>query len=293
MLIMHNKASLQVGNILYIGIGFQPAHWIISGILSRISLQKRTAIRVLGSFPTAKDRWTTLFRQVDFFITGENRQPEFRRAKKQIGFWRSYKDRDDVFRFPNWMWHLDWPELENQPAYPRYGMRLSIDRLMRPISDSYTKEQLLSRLNLAVLFSKHLKEPRHRLFQLTDAALGCDGFGGAFGTDDRQQPKMPVMEGYRFSLCPENSIGDGYITEKIPEAFHSGCIPISWCRPEDLAEDFNPEAVVNLYGLDDQQCRDVLAELIGAGDLLNSLISVPLLLERPRLEPLIEFIQRA
>lgn len=289
---MPNKSSLRVGNVLYSGIGFPPAHWIISGILSRISLQKRTAIHVLGAFPTAKDRWATFFRQADFFITGENQQPEFRRAKKQIGFWRSYKDRDDVFRFPNWMWHLDWPELENQPAYPRYGMRLSIDRLMRPISESYTKEQLLARLNRAVLFSKHLREPRHRLFQLTDAVLGCDGFGGAFGADNRQQPKMPIMEGYRFSLCPENSIGDGYITEKIPEAFHSGCIPISWCRPDDLAEDFNPEAVVNLYGLDDQQCRDVLSELAGGGKYMQQLQSVPLLDKEPDLTSLYNFIKK-
>ena len=290
-----------MANVKYYGFweNFIPEQFLLDRFFRELAAERNNDVSVVGPWWSKKGRnpfiasfWAKLFARYDFFITGENWQPEFRRAKKQIGLWRSYKDRDDVFRFPNWMWHLDWPELENQPAYPRYGMRLSIDRLMRPISESYTKEQLLSRLNRAVLFSKHLKEPRRRLFQLTDAVLGCDGFGGAFGADNRQQPKMPVQEEYRYSLCPENSIGDGYITEKIPEAFHSGCIPISWCRPEDLAEDFNPEAVVNLYGLDDQQCHDVLSELAGGGKYMQQLQSVPLLDKEPDLTSLYNFIKK-
>lgn len=228
--------------------------------------------------------------KADFFITGENKPPQFSRAKKQIGFWRSYPDRDDVFRFPYWMWHLDWPELREVPDYPRYGMPLSIDRLMRPICETYPEDQLISRLNRAALFAMHLIEPRKRFNELTTSAIGCDGFGGAFGNDNRKQPKMPVMEGYRFSLCPENQIGDGYITEKIPEAFHSGCVPITWCRPDDLQEDFNPRAVINLYGHDDARVIEILTEVAMGGGLYTDLVSEPLLLKQPSLTPLIDFI---
>ena len=188
------------------------------------------------------------------------------------------------------MWHLDWPELTEVPEYPRYGGLLSIDRLQRPISDTYAEGQLSSRLNRAALFSKHLKEPKKRFFELTSNVIWCDGFGGAFGNDNRQKPKMPVMQRFRFSLCPENQIGDGYITEKIPEAFHSGCIPITWCRPDDLKEDFNPRAVINLYGLDDNQVTDVLIEPASRGRLYRELLREPLLLSRPALEALINFM---
>jgi len=279
--------NLYKDGIRYMGFyRFLPDDWIIHSLL------KKSECSILGPFPSRTLKLWLLFNKADFFITGENRPPEFRRAKKQIGFWRGYKDRGDVFRFPNWMWHLDWPEIENQPPYPRYGMRLSIDRLMRPISETYSADQLKNRLNRAILFSKHLREPRRRLFQLTNDTIGCDGFGGAFGNDNRQLSKMPVMETYRYSLCPENSIGDGYITEKIPEAFHSGCIPISWCRPEDLTEDFNPEAVVNLYGLDDLQIADLLTELKAEGSYYRKIISAPLLLEKPELSDLVNFIQK-
>lgn len=246
---------------------------------------------VLGPFPvTLFDRFLLKLKKADFFITGENVSPRFSCAKKQIGFWGSYPDRDDVFRFPYWMWHLDWPELREVPDYPRYGMPCSINRLMRPICETYSKDKLSSRLNRAVLFSMHLREPRERFYELTSNVIGCDGFGGAFGNDNRKQPKMPIMEGYRFSLCPENQIGDGYITEKIPEAFHSGCVPITWCRPDDLQEDFNPRAVINLYGLDDLQVKEVLTEVSLQGRLYNDLVSEPLLLSRPSLIPLIKFI---
>lgn len=277
--------------------GFDPKEHIFHYLFQ--SLQCGRPIEVVGPFKSGgrikrfgQRFYSAMFprNKADFFITGENRRPQFHRAKKQIGFWRSYSDRDDVFRFPYWMWHLDWPELTEVPDYPRYGMPLSIDRLMRPICETYSVNQLLSRLPRAVLFSMHLREPRQRFYQLTSSAIGCDGFGGAFGNDNREQPKMPVMERYRFSLCPENQIGDGYITEKIPESFHSGCIPIAWCRPDDLQVDFNPKAVINLYGLDHAQVNEVLIEVASGGCLYSSLIKEPLLLKRPTLTPLIRFI---
>lgn len=277
--------------------GFDPKEHMFHALLESVKCGR--PIEVIGPFKSKSNikcllerflRLVRIKKKADFFITGENNPPQFNRAKKQIGFWRSYPDRDDVFRFPYWMWHLDWPELRGVPDYPRYGMPLSIDRLMRPICETYPIDQLSSRLNRAVLFSMHLREPRKRFYELTSNIIGCDGFGGAFGSDNRKQPKMPLMERYRFSLCPENQIGDGYITEKIPEAFHSGCVPITWCRPDDLQEDFNPRAVINLYGLDDAQINEVLTEVLQGGRLYTDLVREPLLIEQPSLTPLIDFI---
>lgn len=277
--------------------GFDPSEHMFHALLE--STECRRPIEVIGPFKSKTNikrllerflRLCCIKKKADFFITGENKPPEFDRAKKQIGFWTSYSGRHDVFRFPYWMWHLDWPELRGVPDYPRYGMPLSIDRLMRPIRETYTEKQLTSRSNRAVLFSMHLREPRKSLYELTSNSIGCDGFGGAFGNDNRKQAKMPIMEGYRFSLCPENQIGDGYITEKIPEAFHSGCVPLTWCRPDDLQVDFNPRAVINLHGLDDLQVKEVLTEVSLQGRLYNDLVSEPLLLSRPSLIPLIKFI---
>ena len=31
-----------------------------------------------------------------------------------------------------------------------------------------------------------------------------------------------------YNICPENSVGEGYFTEKIFHAFEAGCVPIYW-----------------------------------------------------------------
>jgi len=285
--------------VRYLGLGsIKPSKWLLDRFFRKasVSKHKRRNTTIIGPFGLSwyqkiiiKLRAILGFK-VDFFVTGENRPPRFDVADKQIGFWRSYKDRSDVLRFPNWMWHLDWPGLVDQPEYPRYGMRLSIDRLLSSIEDTYGAKSEEGRRNKAVLFTGHLREPRNRLYQLVNETLGCDGYGRPFGTENKQAAKMPVLEQYVFCLCPENSLGDGYVTEKIPEAFHAGCIPITWCRPEDLAEDFNSEAVVNLYGLDDTQVRDQLLRLATDTKYVTSLRRWPLLRERPSPTALEEFI---
>lgn len=38
--------------------------------------------------------------------------------------------------------------------------------------------------------------------------------------------KLEYLKQFKFNICPENVIEDGYITEKLFDAFNSGCIPI-------------------------------------------------------------------
>lgn len=47
--------------------------------------------------------------------------------------------------------------------------------------------------------------------------------------------KAKFLIDYCFNLCPENSFGNGYVTEKIFDSVFSGCIPIYWgnTNPED------------------------------------------------------------
>ena len=55
--------------------------------------------------------------------------------------------------------------------------------------------------------------------------------------------KEEYLRQYRFNLCPENSLGEGYITEKVFDSISAGCIPIYWgeyLEPGIL----NPEAIL-------------------------------------------------
>lgn len=49
-----------------------------------------------------------------------------------------------------------------------------------------------------------------------------------FGNQKINGSKYNLMKSYKYCICPENSIGYGYETEKIPESWMSGCIPLGY-----------------------------------------------------------------
>lgn len=278
-----DKNTKVYDNVTY--YGFWPDFDQKEFLLHCIFKKNGKELKILGPF-TNQDPSD----MCDFFVTGENTYPRFLSAKKQIGFWTEYQEFSNVYRFPYWKWHLDYLEYRNNIEYKRFGNLISIEGLMRPISATFTREQLRNRKNRAILFSKHLKEPRGTFFNLTNKIIGCDGIGDAFNNGNKNLGKLDILKTYKFNLCPENSLGDGYITEKIPEAFQSGCVPITWCKPSDLDLDFNKEAVINLFGLDLYDCTEVLKDLLNEGPLFRKVISTPLLKQKPCLSGLEKFI---
>lgn len=43
---------------------------------------------------------------------------------------------------------------------------------------------------------------------------------------DYEDNKIDYLRQYKFNICPENTIAEGYCTEKLFDALHAGCIPI-------------------------------------------------------------------
>ncbi|MDE6886408.1 MAG: hypothetical protein K2P17_05175 [Helicobacteraceae bacterium] len=54
--------------------------------------------------------------------------------------------------------------------------------------------------------------------------------GGAIGDryNDFQSSKHKWLQHYKFNICFENASYNGYLTEKLFDAFAAGCIPIYW-----------------------------------------------------------------
>ena len=55
--------------------------------------------------------------------------------------------------------------------------------------------------------------------------------GKLFHNDDTlklnfNDDKIEYLKDFKFNICPENTISDGYITEKLFDSFKAGCIPI-------------------------------------------------------------------
>ena len=81
---------------------------------------------------------------------------------------------------------------------------------------------------------------RKEIYEQLSAIDRVDSAGTFLHNDDSLKTKygdnkIKYLEQYRFSICPENSLSEGYITEKLFESMWSGCIPIYW-GPDSLED---------------------------------------------------------
>lgn len=120
----------------------------------------------------------------------------------------------------------------------------------------------------------------------------CISLGSCYGKYNNTNKKcdgcfqgMGLINKYsncKFVIAMENSIGDGYITEKIVNAFYSGAIPIYW-GSSNINELFNKNAFINInnfnnidecidyiYNLSDEDINNMLNQNIyNNNDLIN------------------------
>jgi hypothetical protein len=100
--------------------------------------------------------------------------------------------------------------------------------------------------------------------------------------------KRDLLNQFTFNICPENGLYPGYYTEKIPEAFYSGCLPITW-TDENVMADFNSAAFINLLPFFNSDFED-LKEILTNSQALAQFQSEALILNTPSLESLKVFL---
>jgi hypothetical protein len=198
---------------------------------------------------------------------------------------------DRHFRLPYWMEVVDWSHEGLFGNHnPRYGELLKLERLQARLGD-----QFLKRPQKAVLITSHLRGPRASCYELIKHHLPIDGMGPYFDRTIRNHHlsgffKKDVLQNYAFNLCPENGIYPGYATEKIPEAFAAGCLPISLVD-ERVGGDFNPSAFINLTTIMMNE-NNSLGALLKSKATLEKFAQQPLLLSVPNLAGVQKFVKK-
>jgi len=226
---------------------------------------------------------------LSLFHTAENIRHDAVEADYSISFDLSIHS-NRHFRFPYWMEMIDWSHeglLGNQN--PRFGQLLSISRMMQPLGNDF-----LMRPRRVAIFSSHLREPRSTLVRAVESFIPLEGFGPYFDKNilhHRQSGfnKVDVLQDFAFNLCPENGLYPGYYTEKIPEAFVAGCLPLTW-TDTNVCADFNPKAFINLEPMSWQDFEP-LKDIINSPAQLEAFAVQPLLLNLPSIEPMKDFLR--
>lgn len=91
---------------------------------------------------------------------------------------------------------------------------------------------------------------------------------------------MDFISKYKFDLSAENSNTDGYVTEKIIQAWAAGCIPVYWGSKGTIKCEFNREAFIDCNDfVTISDLADYLIELENDKDTLEKMLSAPILLK--------------
>ena len=226
---------------------------------------------------------------LSLFITGENLRHDFYKSNYSISFDLGVEN-PNHYRMPYWMEMVDWShEGICGNLNPRYGQLLSLDRLLKPLGDGF-----LARPHKAAIFASHLNEPRRTLLEVVKKQIEVVEYGRSFNPNIKNHlesgiVKFEELQKFAFNLCPENGMYPGYYTEKIPEAFMAGCLPISWAD-ENVGADFNPKAFINLAPMTYKNFSE-LSEILHSQNILSAYSEQALLTSRPSLENLQKFIK--
>ena len=195
------------------------------------------------------------------------------------------------FRLPHWWNYVDFGS-EGIPS-PDYWVRLGAailqEDLLRPLKWNRNGQKK------AAFITSYLNAERSFLMRQLQKAIPVEGFGRAFNESIKSHEKSSfvkrdLLSSYQYSFCPENAIAPGYFTEKIPEAFVSGCVPIAYADPT-VAIDFEPDAIINLYDFLIHGVSEGVETALASQEVNMKLMETPLLRSKIEIQKLVGFIQ--
>jgi alpha(1,3/1,4) fucosyltransferase len=218
---------------------------------------------------------------------GENIRPNFVTHGYSLSFdYDTYGGRN--FRLPLWYARLAWDGFEQKPRRNNhhnhgYEQLIPIKQLTQP-----RKLDIKAKDKFCVMIAGNPEGLRVNLFNSISQYKQVDGYGNMFGNSLRKS-KFAVLPEYKFCLCPENSIYDGYVTEKLVDAYAGLTVPI---YSGDVNVDFNAHALLNYQRLRDMtEFVKLIADVDGNEDLYKTVFEQPLLKKEPSLDNAIAFVR--
>lgn len=138
-----------------------------------------------------------------------------------LGFDRLDENKNYV-RFPIWIFYNFNGLLDNK-NYTKDDIKKVIDN----INDSKSKKNKFASL----VASHDVTNIRRQMYNKISKIDNISCPSKLFHNDDTLKTafndnKIEYLKNFKFNICPENTISNGYITEKLFDAFKAGCIPI-------------------------------------------------------------------
>lgn len=221
-------------------------------------------------------------RSLKIFFTGESIDPNYDSdvPKTYSNFSANYsiakcdasfsfkEDSENNLRLPLWALHIDWFNVGRYGDNPSF--LVPIDEIYSNRFAEYPKSKFC-----AAVFSNPTKE-RLSLVNKLSSYSKVDCYGSPFANhSDGELAKFEILKNYRFSICPENRIEQGYFTEKLFHAKIAGTIPIYAYNKNDEF-DFNEKCFINILDFPSYDELVYFIDKIDSEKLYESFTNQPL-----------------
>lgn len=227
------------------------------------------------------DRYqTSNIKAIKIFYTGENEPPDLNFGDYALSFdFHTYGGRN--FRLPHWYLYVNW---WNEPNFPH--ARISMDQM----THKWDGEEVFDRKNFCSIVVGNPVQNRFEVAQKLNEFKPVHTYGRAFG-NPYDGCKVKLLEDYRWNICFENSITEGYTTEKLFEAKVAGCVPIYYGHPSS-GMDFNDSCYINYYQYKSiYELYDIISYYENNKNSFVKMASQPLFHRVPTLDGLYNFLR--
>lgn len=200
------------------------------------------------------------------FFTGENIRPNFYECDYSFTF-----DLDDYngknIRIPLWYFYIDWFNVGSY-GNPKY---------LLPVNEIkglwFNKEK--TKTSCAVFSSP--KPERFFMINCLSKYFPVDCYGKPFGKHTSgEDDKYNTISQYKISMCFENSLYPGYVTEKLFHSRTAGNLSLYWGH-SDVKYDFNPKGFINANDFNSfEECAEYVNYLLNNDTKYNEIIQEPI-----------------
>jgi hypothetical protein len=183
-----------------------------------------------------------------------------------------FRDRQPlILYYPLWILYYD--DIFSQEYFDNKNKEVSM----------ITREELFNK-KICCLINSHdnnnTRTPIYNYIKNISGSVDCPG--NLYRNMDKShvgstnEDKLRFMKNYKFNICAENSVGHGYLTEKLPQAMDALCIPL-YVGCSDFNKlnfkIFNKDRVVFL---NTQQDYDNLLKLLASEKELYEMYTKPI-----------------
>ena len=220
------------------------------------------------------------------FFTGENERPPFGNWDAYLSFdQHSYGGKNAYLP----LWWLTSSDLIMPVVSPYLGKAITIEQMLSKRTTNYEERD-----KFCVAFIGKAYPFRMQAIAALSQIGKVDVYGGIARNKNSQAArfKYETSQQYKFVFSFENDLFPGYVTEKAPEAWATGAIPLYWGI--DSQGCFNEKSLINLANFNSlEDFISKVAEVNASPALWRAIAQEPLLTRRPDLSEVIAVLQRA